>query len=581
MANEIDKETIQGIESHCGNSYSLNLKAAQKKNVVVVGGGPAGCGAALSARRNGADVILIERASYLGGNLTNGLGDIGIKGYRAGTPGNPPIVRGIGIEIFERLQAAGGAFPTEKVLPGDPDYLVPKFDPSLMVHLLDEMMEESNVQVLFNTVAFDAVVENHTVQGVAIANKSGGQVILADRVVDASADGDIAAAAGVPFMQGRTQDGRHHGCSLGMLIGGIHLDRFIDFLKNQPLLTEDERKALEEDRSRLLGGGRPPNIALSLDGKPVVREFKSSWTSWNDVEKILQEGGRLNLRVTTNGGGPFPGRATAPSVDGKFVSLPAGLDQAWIDYIKKGKVPPLLGAAALVYPPTTYGEIGVFRHGKRRYDQMMSGVYECWFDTTCEEETSRAILFMRKLNRVYLEFLRECAAGFENAYIVNESPSITTRESRRIIGEYILNEADMLENTDFPDVIARGGNRGPDAHNVTGLWGDGVTSKINKPFKIPYRCLVPKKIDNLLVAGRCMSATHLGMGGSRNIAICMSTGQAAGAAAAISNRLGTIPRNLDIKLLQKTLLQQGALLFLDDEKDKEQEVLSYSLPPDL
>jgi hypothetical protein len=575
MANEIQKPIMQGAETSCENTYSFKLKAAKKVNVVVVGGGPAGCGAALSARRNGAEVLLIERGSYLGGNLTNGLGDIGIKGYRAGTPGNPSLVKGIGIEIFKRLQAAGGAFPSEKVLPGDPDYLVPKFDPGTMMHLLDEMMEESNVQVLFDTVAFDAVVENNIIKGVTIANKSGGQVVLADRVIDASADADIAAAAGAPFMQGRTQDGRHHGCSMGMVIGGLDLARFVDFLKNQPLLTEDERKELEADRSRLLGAGRSPNIALSLDGKPVVREFKGSWTPWNEVEKVIQEGGRLNLRFATTGGGPYPGRASAPSENGKYIPLPAGLDRAWIDYIKKGKVPPLLGAAALVYPPMTYGEIGIFRQGQRRYDQMMSGVYECWFDTTNEEETSKAILFMRKLNQVYLEFLRECAPGFESAYIVTESPSITTRESRRILGEYVLNEADMLEARDFSDVIARGGNRGPDAHSVTGLWGDGITSKITHPFRIPYRCLVPQKIDNLLVAGRCMSATHLGTGGSRNMAICMSTGEAAGAAAAISNRLGVAPRNLDIKLLQKRLLQQGALLFLDEEKYKEQEILSY------
>ena len=190
---------------------------------MVVGGGPAGCAAALSARRNGADVLLIERESYLGGNLTNGLGDIGIKGYRAGTQGNPTIVKGIGSEIYKRLQERGGTFPTGEVLPGDPNYLAPKYDPNIMIHLLDEMMEESNVQVLFNTVAFDTVMENNTVKGVAIANKSGGQVVLADVVIDASADGDMAAAAGAPFVQGRTKDGRHHGGSMSMLIGGIDL----------------------------------------------------------------------------------------------------------------------------------------------------------------------------------------------------------------------------------------------------------------------------------------------------------------------------------------------------------------------
>jgi hypothetical protein len=363
-----------------------------------------------------------------------------------------------------------------------------------------------------------------------------------------------------------------------MLIGGIDLDRLVRFLKDQPLLTEEERKELEEDRSRLLGGGRAPNTALTIDGKSFVRDSKISWTPWEEVDKIRREGGRLTLRMASSGGGPFPGRASAPIKDGKYVPLPAGLDREWIEYIKQGKVPPLLGAAATVYPPLVFTEIAVFRQGKRRYDQMMSGVYECWFDNTDQEQISRALIFMRKLNKVYLNFLRERIPGFEDAYIVVESPSVAGREGRRIVGEYVLTEDDLLQGRSFPDVIARGGNRGPDAHSVTGLWGDGVHSKITRPFNIPFRCLIPQRVNNLLVAGRCMSTTHLAFGGSRNMAICMATGEAAGAAAAISIKSGVLPRDVDIKLLQKTLLKQGALLFLEDEKNKEAELLSY-VPP--
>jgi hypothetical protein len=143
---------------------------------------------------------------------------------------------------------------------------------------------------------------------------------------------------------------------------------------------------------------------------------------------------------------------------------------------------------------------------------------------------------------------------------------VETRESRRIVGEYILNDDDLLQGRRFPDVIAKGGPRGPDAHSVTGLWGDGVTSTLSKPYDIPYRCLVPKKIDNLLVGGRCISTTPHTFGATRDIATSMSTGEAAGAAAALSAKLGVAPRNLDVKLLQKALLAQGVLLSLDDQK---------------
>jgi hypothetical protein len=273
--------------------------------------------------------------------------------------------------------------------------------------------------------------------------------------------------------------------------------------------------------------------------------------------------------MAISGGGPIPGVASAPKKDGKYVPLPAGLDKEWIEYIKSGKVPPQLGAAAHVFPPPRFGffgAMGVFRQGKWRYDQLMSGVYECWFDQTNQEEISKAIIYMRKMNKVYLNFLRERVPGFENAYIVMESSTVGTREGRRILGEYILAEEDLLDGRRFPDVIAMGGTRGPDAHSVTGLWGDGIVSELKKPYDIPYRCLVPQKIDNLLVAGRCMSTTFLALGGTRSQGVCMSTGDASGAAAALSVAQGVTPRNLDVKLLQKALLKQGALLSLENEK---------------
>lgn len=551
-----------------GARLSANLKVAGNKNVVVVGGGPAGCAAALSARRNGADTLLIERESYLGGMLTGGgIGGIQINGYKAGTKDNPIIVKGIGMEIFERLQKAGGA------LPGELTYPRQVIDPAIAIHLLDEMMQESNVEVLFNTIAFDVIVENNTLKGVVIANKSGGQVIWADRVVDASADADIAGFAGAPFTFGRPQDGRYHGGSMDMQIGGIDIDRFIALLKRQPNMTQEERKQLEEDRSRLLGHGQPPNTSLGIDGKTNVREPMTRPTSWEEVEKARRIGEPLPLRIVTGGGGPQPGVASAPIKDGKYVPLPAALDKVWINYIKAGKVPPLFGAAALVYPPPRFGPVGVFRDGKRRYDQMMSGVYEVWFDTTNQREISKALIYMRKLNKIYLQFLKEYAPGFENAYIILESPTVGTREGRVIVGEYTLTEDDILQNRRFPDVIAKGGTRGPDAHSVTGIWGGGVISHLTKPYDIPYRCLVPQKIDNLLVAGRSLSATHLASGASRSMAPAMATGEAAGAASALSIRLGVTPRNVDIAQLQKILLNQGALLFMEDEKAKERELL--------
>jgi hypothetical protein len=158
------------------------------------------------------------------------------------------------------------------------------------------------------------------------------------------------------------------------------------------------------------------------------------------------------------------------------------------------------------------------------------------------------------------------------------SPLVGMRESRRIVGEYTLTAEDCAEGRRFPDVIAKGG-RALNTHGVTGEWGVNFWVEPKAPYDIPYRCLVPQKIDNLLVAGRCMSGTHIAMGSYRGQPNCMSTGEAAGTAAALSTKLQVPPRTLDVKLLQKKLLDQGALLFSEDEQDKEQAVRSYYRTP--
>ena len=540
------------------SQVSHTLKIAKKKDVIVVGGGPAGCVAALAAARAGADVMLIERVAYLGGMMTGGgIGGIGINGYIIEKGIGTPVVKGISLEILHRAQAIGAAPP------GDPIARHPT-DSVMMVSLLDEMMEEAGVEVLFNTMVFDAVMEEGAIKGVAIANKSGGQIILADVVIDASADADIAARAGAPFNHGREEDGRHHGGSMDMQISGIDTDKLIEWLRNQPLLTDEERAELDRERSELMGGGRPTNTYKSLTGETLYSEPIVQPTDWDEVDRIRASGGIPRLRLSPAAGGPIPGKATAPKVDGKYVPLPAGFDREWVEYIKAGKVPLLYGAAEPVYPPPRFGNIGIFRHGKMRDGQMMSGVYEVWYDHTDEAEVSKSLIYRRKLNRVYLNFLRERIPGFEQAYIVMETPTGGAREGRRIIGDYILTEDDVLAGQRFPDAIALGGPRGPDLHSVTGLWGDGVASPFKQPYDIPYRCLLPRNVEGLLVAGRCASATFAALGAIRDQATCMSLGEAAGTAASIAVREGVTPREVDIHKLQEALLDGGVLLQLDE-----------------
>ena len=540
------------MKKYLGKSYSFEFPAVLKKDVVVVGGGPAGCVAALSARRNGADTLLIERDSYLGGMITGGL-VTSVGGYRLSKDyvktiptsnwDTPLMIKGISLEVITRVQKEGGAIDQGHI--GDPS-LRENTDSEVFVHVLDQMMEESRVDVLFNTFAFDAVVEDDVLKGVTIVNKSGPQVILANVVVDASGDGDIAAAAGASFEYGREKDGRCHGGSLLMEMGGIDIDRVIDYLKNRPNKTEEERKKFEEEASRILGGGGKEETTLTLEGHKGFFDMGGVKRSWEEIEQDRRKG--------------------------IFLRLP-GVTEEWLEFVKNGMVPPLLGAKGLVYPRSPRVGGGVIRQGKVRYDQAYSGMHEAFFNQTDGLEISKALIYMRKINRAYIKFLRQHIPGFEDAYIIRSCPMVGTRESRRIVCEYTLTEEDIANGSRFPDVISKSG-RVILAHNIAGIWGEFIRIEPKKPFDYPYRCLVPKKIDNLLVAGRCISSTWLAR--EMNEVGPMATGEAAGAAAALSSKLGVPPRKLDIKLLQKKLLDQGVLLFLEEEKDKEKEVRAHS-----
>lgn len=145
----------------------------------------------------------------------------------------------------------------------------------------------------------------------------------------------------------------------------------------------------------------------------------------------------------------------------------------------------------------------------------------------------------------------------EGYRLLHSGPQIGIRETRQIIGEYILKEEDIKFGKRFDDCIVKG-QYPIDIHNPAG--GGGTRLESVPPYDIPYRCLVPKKIENLLVAGRCISATHEAMSSFRVMPICIGIGQASGTAAALSLKEKTVPRKLDISLLRSTLISQGVNL---------------------
>jgi hypothetical protein len=160
----------------------------------------------------------------------------------------------------------------------------------------------------------------------------------------------------------------------------------------------------------------------------------------------------------------------------------------------------------------------------------------------------------------FFEFLRSSAPGFEQAYILEIAPQVGVRETRRVLGEYQLTEDDVLRCASFDDTIGVNGWM-VEAHvagDIAFKWQD--IPNVRGFNHLPYRMVVPQRIDNLLVAGRCASMTHMGQSAARVSGACFVMGQAAGTAAAMSLVAGVRPRELDVGSLQRRLEEGGAYL---------------------
>jgi hypothetical protein len=180
-------------------------------------------------------------------------------------------------------------------------------------------------------------------------------------------------------------------------------------------------------------------------------------------------------------------------------------------------------------------------------------------DGTNVEDLTLAEELGRKQVLMVAEFMTSSLPGFEKASISQVASQIGIRETRRIVGQYVLQAEDVVQGRRFEDVIARSGYpidiHAPKGTGVEAVWvsGDGA-------YDIPYRCLLPQKINNLLVAGRCIATSHEALATTRLSPSCMATGQAAGAAAGLAVQLQQSPAEISVPRLQEILVSQGALL---------------------
>ncbi|WDF43423.1 FAD-dependent oxidoreductase [Streptomyces sp. T12] len=457
-----------------------------RTDVLVVGGGPAGTAAACAAAEAGADVVLVERYGFLGGNATVALvmplmsfhneqkqavfDESGHHSRLLPTDHGEgePVVAGFLWLLLDRLTARGGCVPPSP----DTGYTVP-FDPEIYKLVLLDLLDEAGVRMLFHSFASTALPLDDGWR-VVFETKSGPVVIDAGVVVDGTGDGDIAAACGAPYEIGRPEDGLVQPMTL--------MFRVVDFL--QPQFSE------------------------------YVGEHPDQWRGVHGLWDLVQEATEA-------------GELRLPREDMLFFGTPHSREVS----VNSTRVTRVLGT-------------------------------DVW-------DLSRAEYVARRQMEQIDRFLRGHVPGFKKSYVAQSGVQIGVRETRRILGDYHLTGHDILAARAFPDAVAHGAYP-VDIHNPRG--SGTVLKRVPRGrfYDIPLRCLLPKDTDRLLVAGRCISGSHVAHSSYRVMPISMATGQAAGVCAALSVRLGRSPRDVPYHLVQRALRRQGAHLSLEPREPVQQ-----------
>lgn len=425
---------------------SRQARVVAEADVVVVGGGPAGVGAAVAASRSGASTILVERYPYLGGLASGGM----VLVVDDMMDGPTQTVRGIAQEYVDRMERIGGVVypPLEDRYRRDqalwdkwarwgvydlyargshmkPITYAVAFDPEAWKQASNDMVQDTGIKLRLHSWFSQPILEDRRVAGIVVETPDGRQAIRARVVVDTSGDAAVAAAAGGEMIQGR------YFVTLVHRYANVDTDRALQFETEHP----KEAAALNREVKRMLGG---------------------SWEFW------------------------------------------------WLLTPRQG----------IVWCNCPH----------------MTG-----YDTTSVEDLTEAQFEARERIQTTCEFVRSNIPGFEQAFLLDTAPQIGVRQGRLLEGEYVVTADDIKQARWFPDSVARG-----------------------RDYFTPYRALVPKRIDQLLVAGRCYSAMPDAQRMSREIGPCVVMGQAAGVAAAMAVRAGVSVRNVDVGRVQHELRAQGA-----------------------
>ena len=233
--------------------------------------------------------------------------------------------------------------------------------------------------------------------------------------------------------------------------------------------------------------------------------------------------------------------------------------------------PPVLitGLEPLMVPMHAKGELGfpqpylILSETTQKGHYLVNMAKVDDVDATDADSYSRGEVLGRMRVAKVIEFLRRNVPGFEQARVIRTPHQIGIRESRHLVGEHVLTVDEMVAGKTYPDAIAMGGyyvdlhRREEKADAAKRIIPE--TKTFPDGYFIPYGCLLPKEVDRLLVAGRCISATQAANGSTRVMPCCMALGQAAGVAAALSAESGASPRDIDVVAVQNVLRRIGGV----------------------
>ena len=488
--------------------YTIEAKCGKEYDVIVCGAGTAGVIAAIAAGRQGAKVLLVERSYHVGGMLTEG--NAGITKFT--------LTYGREIEKYRRqvtdvlatdprsVQVAGG-IPHELCMRlirsggaagtnGDCGAYVFTERYAIEIMLLD-MLKEANVDILYDSRVCVVDMDGDTLKRVVVANKSGFVEYAARCFIDSTGDADVAALSGVEFSLGANQfDVEESGGKLKL--GSL-----------QECGTMYRVDGVDFD-----------SLFEYFETHPGFTWQACALMTFDEIKERYAKGEMCCFSVPITN--PDPGTREA---------RPRVLVQIYVEPSHKGAI--------------------LLSEGVGEHSNTFSG------DGTNAESLSEGMTKLIYGAEDVTEILRrEYPVGFANARVVHV-PEIGVRETRHIVGKYTITAMDVMTGGNFDDSI------GCSSHHVD---GPGMTEELRAlyrdkwMFHIPYRIMLPAKVKNLLVACRAASATKTASGALRVTVSCMQMGEAAGVAAAMAAKEGISPDEIDVKALQKILLDGGAII---------------------